>query len=155
MKRVIVIEDEPYLCALVKEILESTGEFDVFFANDGIAGMELCVCEPPDLIILDYILPGSRGDQVAKSLQANQRTAGIPIVLISALSEGLFLDDLEIWEWLSRSPIMNNPDHNVTVPRWESMPPRITEKSGVVAFIPKPFTKETLLEVARRFAARR
>jgi CheY-like chemotaxis protein len=145
----VVIEDEPYLCVLIKEILEATGEFAVMFANDGVTGMELCLAEAPDVVLLDYILPQNRGDQVAKFLKANNRTAKIPVVLMSALTEGIYLDEMEIWQWLSHRPVMNSPDGNMNVPKWERMPEEIVDKFGVAAFIPKPFSKEILLEVLR------
>jgi two-component system phosphate regulon response regulator PhoB len=81
-KKILVIDDNP---DIVEElyILFSQEGYDVRDANTGEAGYNKAVKETPDLIILDIMLPGRDGYQIARYLKENQKTVDIPILILS------------------------------------------------------------------------
>jgi CheY-like chemotaxis protein len=84
-KRILLIDDEKDLCFFLKTNLENTGEFDVLVSNRGDEGIELAQREKPDLILLDILMPGMSGDEVAEILLENPATAKIPIIFLTAM----------------------------------------------------------------------
>jgi len=83
MKRVLIIEDEKDLAELLAFNLEKEG-FTATCVHDGKLGLERAAAEPPDLILLDLMLPGLLGTEVCKALRKDRRTAQIPIIMITA-----------------------------------------------------------------------
>jgi CheY-like chemotaxis protein len=84
-KRILLIDDEKDLCFFLKANLENTGEFDVIVSNRGDKGIESAQREKPDLILLDILMPGMSGDEVAEILLENSGTAKIPIIFLTAM----------------------------------------------------------------------
>ncbi len=84
-KKVLLIDDEKDLCFFLKANLENTGEFDVIVSNRGDKGIKLAQREKPDLILLDILMPGMSGDEVAEILLENPATAKIPIIFLTAM----------------------------------------------------------------------
>lgn len=83
MKKVLIIEDEKDLAELLAFNLEKEG-FAATCVHDGKRGLELAGTDIPDLILLDLMLPGLLGTEVCKALRKDQRTAQIPVVMITA-----------------------------------------------------------------------
>lgn len=83
MKRVLIIEDEKDLAELLAFNLEKEG-YDATCVHDGKLGLELAGTDPPDLILLDLMLPGLLGTEVCKALRKDHKTAHIPIIMITA-----------------------------------------------------------------------
>ncbi len=83
--RVLVIDDEKDLIELVRYNLEKEG-FEVLSALDGESGMAAALNEMPDLIIIDLMLPGIDGLEVCRRLRSDNRTAGIPLIMLTAKS---------------------------------------------------------------------
>lgn len=86
MKRILVIDDYPDSVFLLKERLEREG-FEVLKAYNGETGIQIAVDEKPDLILLDIMLPGMSGYDVCRRLTGASETKGIPIILLTALTE--------------------------------------------------------------------
>jgi DNA-binding response OmpR family regulator len=84
--RVLVIDDEAPIRLLCRVNLEAE-EMEVLEAADGPSGLELARDEVPDVILLDVMMPGLDGWQVAEELLDDDRTAGIPIVFLTARAE--------------------------------------------------------------------
>jgi len=84
--RILVIDDEKDLIELVRYNLEKEG-FQVRAAQDGEAGLSAAIKELPDLILIDLMLPGIDGLDVCRSLRSNDRTARIPVIMLTAKSE--------------------------------------------------------------------
>ncbi len=80
---ILVIDDEKDLIELVRYNLQKEG-FDVIGAPDGKAGLEVAREHRPDLILLDLMMPGLDGLEVCRRLRADGRTAGIPVILLTA-----------------------------------------------------------------------
>jgi two-component system KDP operon response regulator KdpE len=79
--RILIVDDEPRVINLVREVLSATG-FDVIAACSGESAIELTALEQPDLILLDIILPGDLdGYQVARRLR---EFSDVPIIMLTA-----------------------------------------------------------------------
>jgi len=86
MTTVLVIDDVAPIRLLCRVNLEAEG-MDVLEASDGAAGLELARTERPDVILLDVMLPGLDGWQVAEQLVGDPRTESVPIVFLTARAE--------------------------------------------------------------------
>ena len=86
MPSVLVIDDESPIRLLCRVNLEADG-FRVFEADNGLTGVEVARAELPDVIILDVMMPGLDGWQVAERLREDEATSGIPIVFLTARAE--------------------------------------------------------------------
>ena len=85
-KRIVLVEDERDMADLVAMRLKREG-FEVTIAGDGIEGLEVLRSSPPDLAILDVMLPGIAGTEIAARLRDDPRTSAIPILMLTARSE--------------------------------------------------------------------
>ena len=111
-ERILIVDDEPDLLELVRFNLSQAG-FEVETAQGGLEGLEkahrrrpdlvvldlmlpdlpgtealdVAQRETPDLVVLDLMLPGIDGTEVARRMKADSRTAGIPIVMLTAKGE--------------------------------------------------------------------
>jgi two-component system, OmpR family, response regulator RpaA len=86
MPRILVIDDDPAISELVAVNLEMAG-YDVSQAEDGIKGQALALQLQPDLIMLDLMLPRVDGFTVCQRLRRDERTAEIPVLMLTALSQ--------------------------------------------------------------------
>jgi len=83
---VLVVEDEDALAQLLKYNLEKEG-YRVTTAADGEEGLMLAEENPPDLVVLDWMLPKAPGIEVCRRLRAQQKTRNTPIVMLTARIE--------------------------------------------------------------------
>jgi two-component system, OmpR family, response regulator RpaA len=86
MPRVLVVDDDPAILELVCVNLEMSG-YEVIEAPDGTKGQALALQLRPDLIVLDLMLPQVDGLTICQRLRRDERTAEIPILLLTALSQ--------------------------------------------------------------------
>ena len=86
MTRVLVIDDEAPIRLLCRVNLEAE-RMDVLEAADGPTGLEVARNERPDVVLLDVMMPGLDGWQVAERLLEDEDTAEIPIVFLTARAE--------------------------------------------------------------------
>ena len=84
--RILVIDDDPAIAELVAINLEMAG-YNVTQATDGVKGQALAVQMVPDLIMLDLMLPKVDGFTICQRLRREERTADIPILMLTALSQ--------------------------------------------------------------------
>ncbi len=84
--RVLVIDDEAPIRLLCRVNLEAE-KMEVLEAADGPSGLEMARAEIPSVILLDVMMPGLDGWRVAEELLDDDRTAGIPIVFLTARAE--------------------------------------------------------------------
>jgi len=84
--RILVVDDTPANLRLLEAKL--TAEyFEVVTATDGPSALDLAASNAPDLILLDIMMPGLDGFEVAKRLKTDPNTQHIPIVMVTALTE--------------------------------------------------------------------
>ena len=84
---VLVIDDNLELLEVLAEGLELAGPFTVITANDGAQGLEECVTHHPDCLVIDVKMPQLNGYQLVRLLRGDQETAGIPLILLTALAQ--------------------------------------------------------------------
>ena len=87
VKKVLVVDDEPNIADLAKIRLTNAG-FDVVTAYSGEEALEKVADEPPDVIVLDVMMPGIDGWEVASRLKGDPETKHIPILMLTALGTG-------------------------------------------------------------------
>ncbi|MGE3475678.1 MAG: response regulator [Rhodospirillaceae bacterium] len=89
MLHVLHIEDQPDIRTILRLTLQATGHFKVDGAATGAEGLALAHDVKPDVILLDYTLPDLSGDQILEKLRANDVTAPIPVIMLTALADNL------------------------------------------------------------------
>jgi DNA-binding response OmpR family regulator len=87
-KVMLIIDDNEDISSLLKSFFQSR-DFTVHTAYDGAAGIEKAVELQPDIITLDFNMPGMNGVEVYDELRKSPRTAGIPIIFFSATLLGI------------------------------------------------------------------
>ncbi|MEU0068634.1 response regulator [Streptomyces sp. NPDC006332] len=80
----LVIEDDPDVSALLKRHLTGLG-CHVTVAESGEAGLDRAFADPPDMVIIDVLLPGIDGREVIRRLRADERTKKCHLVVSSVL----------------------------------------------------------------------
>ncbi len=83
MKKILLIEDDADLFALLKYNLDREG-YALVGSQTGKGAVELCRRERPDLIILDIMLPDSDGLEICRSLRAHPELAQVPVIFLTA-----------------------------------------------------------------------
>jgi len=79
---ILVIDDTPGNLSLLNQLLRS--HYRVKLANGGMRGLELAVMSPPDLILLDIMMPEMDGYEVFRKLKADPATSRIPVIFLTA-----------------------------------------------------------------------
>jgi len=82
----LIVDDEPQVRKLLETLLQHEG-YRTLSAGSGEEALQLVAKQPPDLILLDIMMPGMDGYEVASQLKGDAATASIPIIMLSALSE--------------------------------------------------------------------
>lgn len=85
-KRIVIVEDEADMAELIAMRLKRE-HYDVTVCNDGQDALETILTDPPDLVLLDLMLPGLSGTEITTQLRANRKTARLPIIMLTALAE--------------------------------------------------------------------
>ena len=84
--QVLVVDDDPNNRALLELMLAHEG-YETVMARDGLEALALIARDLPDLILLDVMMPGLDGYQVAARIKADPRTQHVPVVMLSALGD--------------------------------------------------------------------
>jgi len=93
--RIILVEDSPSQAIAMSDVLEAEG-WEVILASTAEKAMEEISQSTPDLILLDYYLPGIRGDELCRRIRMNVDTRSIPVVMLTAEdADGVELQGLE------------------------------------------------------------
>ena len=85
MPRVLLIDDDIELCALHQEVLEGEG-FEVVLAYDGESGVEAMAGSPPDIVVLDVMMPGMGG---VETLRRIRQSSSVPILMLTARGDDI------------------------------------------------------------------
>jgi len=84
--RILVVDDEERNRRLLVAMLEAEG-YSASEAADGAQALELARQNPPDMVLLDIMMPGMDGYDVARALKADAATKAIPVVMVTALDD--------------------------------------------------------------------
>ena len=83
---ILIVDDTSTNLEVLLDVLEDSG-FKVLVAEDGESAIEGVEYAPPDLILLDVLMPGMDGFETCRRLKSNQATQDIPVIFMTALSE--------------------------------------------------------------------
>ena len=86
MSRILIVEDDNDIAALIAHYLDKSG-YSSEIVSDGGRALTVARETPPDLVILDLMLPSLNGLDVCKALRADNRTAALPIIMLTARGE--------------------------------------------------------------------
>ena len=128
MANILVIEDQEVLGTLYTFVLRQF-KHKATIANTGEAGIEAALQERPDLVILDLVLPGMPGIQVAEHLRESGILPEVPLVITTALGED---DATAVAESLHAEAILHKPfDVTSLLEMLETVLPGLQEKEPV------------------------
>ncbi|WP_020407421.1 phosphate regulon transcriptional regulator PhoB [Hahella ganghwensis] len=85
-KQVLIVDDEPAIREMIAVALEMA-DYDYLEAGDAREAHSLIVDQKPDLILLDWMLPGVSGIEFARRLKRDQSTSEIPLIMLTAKTE--------------------------------------------------------------------
>ncbi len=86
--RVLVVDDERDFRHLIDLFLRRSGmPIDVETAGGGVDALTLAFAQPPDLVLLDVMMPELNGFEVCRRLRADARTRAVPVLMLTALDE--------------------------------------------------------------------
>jgi two-component system, sensor histidine kinase and response regulator len=80
---ILIVDDEHLIRRLMRRVLQN--EFELVFAENGVAALAVLEAQTFDLVLLDVTMPGMDGFDVLAQIRSNPRTADLPVILISAL----------------------------------------------------------------------
>ena len=80
-KKIVIVDDYEESCKLLTEILSS--QYDCTYTSDSSTAIDLIKTSRPDLILLDYKMPGVMGVDICRMLRENETTKNIPIIFVS------------------------------------------------------------------------
>jgi diguanylate cyclase (GGDEF)-like protein len=83
--KLLVVDDQPINIQVIHQIF--AGDYQVFMATSGQQALQLCRTNPPDLVLLDIVMPAMDGYQVCAQLKADPTTRDIPVIFVTAHTE--------------------------------------------------------------------
>lgn len=84
MARILVVDDNADLLQMIRMLLEERGGHEVILSAEGEDGLAKARATPPDLAIVDVMMPGMNGYEVCRQLRQNPATSQIPIIILTA-----------------------------------------------------------------------
>ncbi|HMQ35519.1 MAG TPA: response regulator, partial [Chloroflexaceae bacterium] len=84
-ERILVADDDPSLCLLLRETLQDAG-YEVLIANDGDQLVRMAQDSPPDLLLIDLMMPLMDGFEAIRQLRNDTRTSHLPMIILTARS---------------------------------------------------------------------
>ncbi len=108
MTRVMIVEDEPHIVESLSFLLTREG-FDVRAMDDGAAALRALEAEPPDVLVLDVMLPGLDGFELLRRLRAAPALKSLPVLMLTAKGQRR---DREIAEAAGADRFMTKPFSN-------------------------------------------
>ncbi|AGA91974.1 phosphate regulon transcriptional regulatory protein PhoB [Thioflavicoccus mobilis 8321] len=86
MATILIVDDEPDIREVIRFTLEEAG-FQVLEAGHADEARKLLTNEEPDLLLLDWMLPGRSGLELAQQLKQNSKSRNLPVIMVSARGE--------------------------------------------------------------------
>lgn len=85
---VLVVEDDPSVRGLMETLLAAEG-YRVQTAADGLAGLVKATAQPPDLILLDLMMPDLGGIRVLEEMRQDAVLAGVPVIVVTGKADAI------------------------------------------------------------------
>lgn len=83
--RILIIEDDPLVVKVLKRILTPERGYEARVLADPAGAVADAAARPPDLVLLDILLPGADGRQILEALRRDPATAAVPVIVMSGL----------------------------------------------------------------------
>ena len=87
MGKVLVVDDDKDILALVRATLQGDDRYKIFLAEDGEEAVRIAKQEKPDLIFLDIMMPKMNGYEVCQVLKGDPHTTDIKVIMLTALGQ--------------------------------------------------------------------
>ena len=84
--KLLLVEDDPDIQLVARAALKRSG-FAVTVASNGAAALDQVRIDPPDVVLLDWMMPEMDGPEVCRRLKGDTATAGIPVIFLTARSQ--------------------------------------------------------------------
>ncbi len=108
--KILVVDDEPTIRSVVKELLGAAGYDDVLEASNGEVALALARKEQPVLILLDLVMPEMSGYDVLQEIRKDPRLRNTPILILSVLVSGVDTDvyfhELDVEGFIDKADFM-------------------------------------------------
>lgn len=112
-RRVLVVDDDDAIREVAQAALELVGGWEVDLAASGQEAIDRCLAEPPDAVLLDVMMPAMDGPTTFAELQSDPRTAGVPVVLLTAKVQPA---ERRRWEGLGVAGVLTKPFDPLRLP---------------------------------------
>lgn len=112
--KILLIDDEDDIRTIAHMALSRVGKMDVVEASGGAEGVLLAEKEKPDVILLDFMMPGMDGLQTLKALKDNPATAAIPVIFLTARA---MPNEVELLKILGARGVLTKPFQPLTLAR--------------------------------------
>ena len=89
--RLLIVDDQPLNIRLLHQVLQA--DYEIFVATSGKDALAFCEAQPPDLILLDVVMPDLDGYAVCRRLKLDPRTCEIPVVFVTSQSDSTEEED--------------------------------------------------------------
>ncbi|SLN75807.1 response regulator transcription factor [Oceanibacterium hippocampi] len=109
--RVLIVEDEPNIVESLTFLLSREG-FDVTSHGNGVTAFDALLVDPPDVLVLDVMLPGLNGFDLLRRLRGNPALASLPVLMLTAKGQKR---DREVAEACGANLFMIKPFSNADV----------------------------------------
>ncbi|HEY9801070.1 response regulator transcription factor [Anabaena azotica] len=86
MSKVLIVEDSLAQREMITDLLKASG-LTVTHATDGLEALEAIQEEPPDLVVLDIVMPKMNGYELCRRLKSDPKTQNVPVVMCSSKGE--------------------------------------------------------------------
>ena len=93
MAKILVIDDSNFFRSVYAQALAAKG-FEVAVAADGKSGIERMLAEKPQLVFLDFVMPGMSGEDTLREIQTHQELRGTPVIMLTSISAQIIGKDL-------------------------------------------------------------
>jgi CheY-like chemotaxis protein len=140
--KILLVDDSKPILHENERVLHHAG-YEVVCAEDGLAALKMAQEQKPDLILLDMLLPKMSGPEVLEHLKKDPATAGIPVVVLSSLTEKNRQKLMEAGaeEYIEKNSLAPAAGVNLLPKILENVICRVNRKRGI-AFTSIPLNKE-------------
>ena len=87
IRRVLIVDDDEDVRKIIELAASRIGKWETALAATGLEGLEKARCEPPDVILLDVMMPGLDGPETLALLRKDPATAHIPVIFLTAKAQ--------------------------------------------------------------------
>jgi CheY-like chemotaxis protein len=112
-RRVLVVDDDDAIREVAQTALELVAGWEVELAGSGQEAVDLCLAYPPDVVLLDVMMPAMDGPTTFAMLQADSRTHDVPVVLLTAKVQPA---ERRRWEGLGVAGVLTKPFDPLRLP---------------------------------------